>query len=300
MSARVAFTKMVGTGNDFIIVDARRQRLGAISRQWPAAARALCRRQNGIGADGILVLETSRKADVRMRIFNADGSEAEMCGNGARCVALYEAAAASPGSGGRRVAPRAVTIETKAGTLSATVRGEQVAMRMTEPTGFMPELSVDVDGTRLRLGFVNTGVPHALVPVQSVDAVNVERTGRSLRRHRQFAPQGTNVNFVQADAEDRDAITVRTYERGVEAETLACGTGATAAAVMHAVRQGLPAGNGSTHARRIGVRVRSGDTLYVSMRVRRAAAGLHVTDVVLEGPARRVFEGAVMWPLRRD
>jgi len=279
----LAFTKMVGTGNDFLVVDVRRRRPGGLATRWPAASRALCHRQRGVGADGMLVLEPSTRADLRMRIFNADGTEAEMCGNGARCVALYAS------NGHRRL-----TIETRGGLVSAEVRGGRVAMRMPEPTELEQGTRLTVGGRSYRMDRINTGVPHVIVPVSSLEGVDVDRLGRAIRRHPRFAPRGTNVNFIQRDPHHPDALRIRTYERGVEGETLACGTGATAAAIIHALQAG-----GTASRRTIHVSTRSGETLAVSMRIHRGGGQPRATEVMLEGPARRVFEGRVAWPLSR-
>ncbi|MBI4342319.1 MAG: diaminopimelate epimerase, partial [Candidatus Omnitrophica bacterium] len=259
---------------------------------WPQVARTLCSRHTGIGADGMLVLEASRRADVRMRIFNVDGSEAQMCGNGARCVALYHVQQQATSDKQHGSTRRSVTIETKVGMLSAMVRGERVAMRMTDPTGLELGRRVAAGGCRFRLSVVNTGVPHAVVPVAAVDRVDVQRLGRTLRRHPAFAPRGTNVNFIQAAGR---RLRVRTYERGVEEETLACGTGIAASAIIH----GLSRTNGSNGRIRVEVEPRSGDRLSVSFAVRHRRGEQRVTDVVLTGPAQRVFDGAVEWPTRR-
>ena len=276
----IPFTKMVGTGNDFILLDTRREALKTSHPNWTLAARAFCDRHTGIGADGILVLGPSRSADVRMRIFNADGSEPEMCGNGARCVALYES-----GQRGRR----RVTIQAQAGRLSANVQGDQVAIHLTDPTALQLDRTVTVGERRIRLGVVNTGVPHAVVPVSSVERVDVDGLGRTLRRHRAFGPRGTNVNFIQSRGR---RLRIRTYERGVEAETLACGTGMTAAAIVHGVQRA----RGSKGRVRVQVEPKSGDRLSVSFAVSGRNGHQRVTDVVLTGPARRVFDGAVTWP----
>lgn len=267
----IPFTKMVGAGNDFIVVEPARARLNGVSRRWSAVSRALCDRQRGIGADGVLLIEPSRTADVRMRIFNADGSEAEMCGNGARCVARF--LSGRNGHGAR------LTIETGAGEVHAAVAGERVSIRLPDPTGVTSRVTVRVDGRVVTGGSINTGVPHVVIRVPNLDRVDVATLGRALRRHPAFAPRGTNVNFIQP--EGKSAISIRTYERGVEAETLACGTGATAAAILHGV---------ATGARRVAVRTRSGDTLHISFRV--IAPG-RITGVTLEGPARRVYDGRI-------
>ncbi len=286
----IPFTKMAGTGNDFVVVDARTRRLDSLRGQWPRISRASCNRRTGVGADGVLLLERSRVAEVRMRVFNPDGSEAEMCGNGARCVALYQAHSTQHTAH--------ITIETKAGILTATVRGGRVAMRMTDPTELATGLSLEVDHRPVALGFVNTGVPHAVVPVKEVETVDVDRIGRALRRHPHFAPRGTNVNFMEADPARPNRIRVRTYERGVEGETLACGTGVAASAVIHAVTHHSAGRNGGGRRRTIEVEAWSGDMLNVSFAIEPARQGVRVMDVVLEGAAQRIFDGVINWPLR--
>ncbi len=330
--SRLPFTKMVGTGNDFVVVDATRRPVKAAS-EWRRMSRALCDRHQGIGADGVLVLERTPRADVRMRVFNPDGSEAEGCGNGARCVALYayaaragktpglrnnrarvhpglratrarvnpglrrDAARVNPGRGNSAARVNGggrVTIDTIGGVLSATIRGNRVALTMPTPSGVAPSLTLPVGGRRYRVGVVNTGVPHAVVPVASVDRVDVEALGQRIRRHRHFAPRGTNVNFTQWDSRRR-VLRVRTYERGVEAETLACGTGIVASAILHAVTRHRTSRAASV---RVPIEARSGDRLSVSMRLVPQGRRVQVRNVVLEGAAERVFDGQVEWPVR--
>ena len=288
MSLTISFTKMVAAGNDFLVVDARRLRQRrAVS--WRAVSRALCERHHGIGADGLLVLEASATADVKMRVFNPDGSQAHMCGNGARCVARYLAQ--------RRRGKRseAIVLETKAGRVSAEVQDGRVAMRMMDPTALRLNLTLDVERRHLRMGFINTGVPHVVVPVADLETVDVNRLGRALRTHPAFAPRGTNVDFIQAEIGPSGHLRVRTYERGVEAETLACGTGVAASAVVYALGNGLGGANMRRH--RIEVATRGGDRMRVSFTVLPGDRPRRVTDVVLEGPARQVCEGRVVWPL---
>ena len=289
----IPFTKMVGTGNDFVVMDVRRRPLASLKRRWQAVSRFVCDRHWGVGADGLLVLERSRAADARMRVFNPDGSEAGMCGNGARCAALYLGGAKS----------RRVSIETKAGLLSADVRGSRVAMRMTDPRDLTFDLTVEADGRRFRLGFVDTGVPHAVVPVKALDAVEVGRLGRILRYHSAFAPRGANVNFIEPANGRVNRLRVRTYERGVEDETLACGTGVVASAIIYTLaRDHEPArpkagSNGRRSRYRVDVETVSGDVLVVSFQaVPSGGSARQVTEVVLEGGASRAFDGAVAWP----
>ncbi len=213
----IPFVKMVGAGNDFIIIEARK------NFDYAAFARSICARQNGIGADGVLVWDKSVKSDYKMRIINADGSEAEMCGNGARCMAAYIVANM------KGVAPL-FSMETLAGEILAEAQHEVARVRLSNPQDYWPNLNITVANQRLEVHYIDTGVPHIVVFVDGLQEVDVNTLGAAIRNHPRFAPRGTNVNFVE---HTRDGmISVRTYERGVEAETLACGTGAVACALI--------------------------------------------------------------------
>ena len=281
MSRAIPFAKMVSAGNDFLVVDARR----TPSSPWRRVSRSLCDRRYGIGADGLLVLEPSAKADVKMRVFNPDGSEADMCGNGARCVAVY--LRDSSGRSGKK----SVSIETKAGMLTATVRGDRVAMRLTDPTAIRLHVPLRVNGHAVDATVLNTGVPHAVVRVSRLDHVAVNELGRALRFHRTLAPHGANVDFIQSSTAAKP-LRLRTYERGVEAETPACGTGVAASAVAYVLRTARP----RRQRHRVAVETRSGDRMAVSFTVIPAGRRVAVTDLVLEGRARRICEGTVQWP----
>ncbi len=300
MNVQVPFSKLVGTGNDFVVVDGRRRAIGhALAGSWKDLAVAMCDRRYGVGADGLLVLEPAPSVMARMRVFNPDGSEAEMCGNGARCVARYLSLAAENGrKGGESNGQRVVTLVTKAGALRAQVHGDTVAMRMTDPTDLRLDVSMQVKGRRLQASSINTGVPHIVVPVSSLDRIDVAKLGRELRSHRMFAPAGTNVDFTEVDAEDRQRVRIRTYERGVEGETLACGTGVVAAAVIHVLHAGRTTRMDSTAAgagTRVLVQVRSGEWLTVSLQVTRQGRAVRVSGMVLEGPARLICHGVFTW-----
>jgi len=260
------FTKMNGAGNDFVLVD---NRSGSVRLDTAQIAR-LCDRHRGVGADGLLLLETARgNGDFRMRYYNADGGEAEMCGNGARCFARF--AQRTAGLGDR------VAFETPAGLIRARLHGELVTLDMSDPTGLELHAALAVGDLALTVHSLNTGVPHAVVLVEDLEQVDVARLGNALRFHPHFAPKGTNVNFAQALAPD--AIAIRTYERGVEGETLACGTGVCAAAILFSHLTG--------GGEAISVRVRGGDTLQVGFR----RSGDTFGEVTLTGPADFVFEG---------
>ncbi|MGE5280677.1 MAG: diaminopimelate epimerase [Deltaproteobacteria bacterium] len=274
---RIPFVKMEGAGNDFALVDARRAHR-AVCR--PAFARRICDRKFGAGADGLLVLLASRQADVRMRIFNADGSEAGMCGNGARCLALYY---------GRRSGKKTFSVETAAGVQEARLTGPaSVRLRLPDPTDIRLGRTVRLKGRTLEVDYIDTGVPHAVVEVEDLERVPVLELGRAIRRHELFMPSGTNVDFMRI--RDARRIDIRTYERGVEDETLACGTGSVAAAVIGALnhaRTGFEGADGAALRHRIRVHTRGGGILTVSFRVSKRA----VTDMGLEGAARIVYEG---------
>lgn len=213
----IPFVKMVGAGNDFIIIEPRK------GLDYVKFAKAVCARQNGIGADGVMVLEKSTKSDYRMRIINADGSEAEMCGNGARCMAAYIAANLKP-------IKALFSMETLAGEILAEVQNDVVRVRLSNPKDYRPNLNITVANQKLEVHCIDTGVPHTIVFVDGLQEADVNSLGALVRNHPRFAPRGTNVDFVERAREGM--VAVRTYERGVEAETLACGTGAVAAALI--------------------------------------------------------------------
>lgn len=208
---------MVGAGNDFIVIEARPD------LDYVKFTRAACARQTGIGADGVLILDKSTASDYRMRIINADGSEAEMCGNGARCMAAYIAANDKP-------ARPLFGMETLAGEILAEVQGDVVRVKLSDPKDYMPGINITVAGNKMTAHHIDTGVPHAVVFVEALQEVDANSLGRLIRNHPRFAPRGVNVNFVERAREGM--VAVRTYERGVEAETLACGTGAVASALV--------------------------------------------------------------------
>ncbi|MBU4311540.1 MAG: diaminopimelate epimerase [Candidatus Omnitrophica bacterium] len=257
---KLKFTKMVGAGNDFVVIDCRSVSCSGCC-ELSSLAKNLCQIKTGIGADGLLILEKSRKADFRMRIFNADGSEAEMCGNGLRCAALYA------GKKGK------VKVETQAGIYEAAITGkDKVRIKMEEPKGLKMNLPLIVNGRSIKVGYVDTGVPHTVVFVQGIEKIDVDSIGRAIRYHKEFKPRGTNADFVEII--DNKNIKMRTYERGVEGETLACGTGAVASAII--------AGHGANvHTK--------GGILKVSFK----RVGNKIKDVYLEGEAREVYTGEV-------
>jgi len=265
--ARIPFWKMSGSGNDFIVIDNRRGLVPA--GEGPALARRLCARGFSVGADGLILIERSREADFAWRFYNADGSEPAMCGNGGRCAARFAFL--------KGIAPARMRFMTGAGLISAEVKGDRVKLQLPLPSGYRERVAVTVDGRRLEPGFLVVGVPHAVVEAAALEQVPVAEWGRSLRHDPAFGPAGTNVNFFSVEGPRR--LRVRTYERGVEAETLACGTGSVATALV-AAAAGLVTSP-------VTVVTSGGEELTVHFRRRGGEYG----EVFLEGKADVVYEG---------
>ena len=213
---------MSGSGNDFIIIDNRSRLMESISIK--DFVRAVCRRNISLGADGLILIEKPRTAgcDFSWRFFNADGSEAEMCGNGGRCAARYAFI--------NGIAGRNLSFETRAGIIHAEVTEDQAKIELPSPQAPEMNMPVSVDGENFLLHFINTGVPHVVLFMDNIADAQVCTLGKKIRFHQRFQPAGTNVNFVSAA--DSSCLSVRTYERGVEDETLACGTGSVASALI--------------------------------------------------------------------
>jgi diaminopimelate epimerase len=225
------FWKYQGAGNDFVLLDCIKE---LPPSDLSCLAKQLCDRRCGIGADGVLLLLPSDRADFRMRIFNADGSEPSMCGNGIRCLAQYVFSRYSELS--------EITIETSHASLRCRKHGDQIAVNLGAPS--ILHWQLQLEGAELFV--VHTGVPHAVMFVDNLDEVEVEKLGRQIRFHPYFFPEGANVNF--ASVAPSGQISVRTYERGVEGETLACGTGAAATAFVALKKHNLQ-GPISVHTR---------------------------------------------------
>jgi len=281
MAQRIPFFKMTGTGNDFILIDNRKGILDADHCQ--DLVRKACRHKLSVGADGMILIENDPEVDFKWRFFNADASEAEMCGNGARCAARFAfltGIVARPG----------MSFRTMAGIIKAEISGSKVKVQMTMPHGLETDIRLDVDGTPLELDFINTGVPHAVCFVadgRELESIDVLQRGRALRFHPRFQPAGTNANFVCV--RDAHHISVRTYERGVEGETLACGTGAIASALISGVRGRVDSP--------VEVRTRSGESLTVYFDLVRSKQHRNATqfrEICLEGEARVAYE-ADLW-----
>lgn len=264
------FTKMNGAGNDFVMLDNRDLAISLSKTQ----IEQLCDRHRGIGADGLLCVEPATEGgDFKMRYYNADGGEAEMCGNGARCFGRFVNRLHEDKLG-------QIKFETLAGMISAEFEGDQVRINMSAPHSLKLHQDLPVVGTNLTVHSVNTGVPHAVVMVENLEDVPVQEWGSGLRYHEAFKPKGTNANFAKVVAPG--SISIRTYERGVEGETLACGTGMVACALIHHELTGAPSP--------VSVLVKGGDTLHVGFEEPTKGEYANVT---LFGPADFVFQGTV-------
>jgi len=279
----IKFKKMNGAGNDFIMVDNRDGSIRLTREQiaW------ICDRHRGVGGDGLLLVEPAKKmreVDFRMRYYNADGGEVEMCGNGARCFARFV-----QNLGWKKDRLRFIT---PAGIIRATYEGEWVKINLSPPQDLNLDRNIHLSSGKQTIHTINTGVPHVILFVEDADRAMVQPLGSEIRYHRMFQPKGTNVNFVQL--KENNSIWVRTYERGVENETLACGTGVVASAIVsHFVHRLQPP---------VRVKVQGGETLEVDFSTGGGSAsggktrGSEVTDVFLKGPAVFAFEGKLTLP----
>ncbi len=269
---QIEFTKMTGAGNDFVVIDNR----AGLVKNGPELSRIVCDRHFGIGGDGLLLLEKSTRADFRMMYYNADGSYGGMCGNGGRCIARY---AYENGITGPQLSFEALEFVYK-----SAVEGNAVELSMKDPSKLRTGIMLPTSTGTVECNFVDTGSPHVVIMLSEdapgrpgLNSIDVVRIGKEIREHREFEPDGTNVNFVKPEGPNR--LKIRTYERGVEAETLACGTGSIAAAVI-AAELGVA-------TEPIEVQVRSGSVLKVGFV--RTEKGYE--KVTLSGPAEFVFKG---------
>jgi diaminopimelate epimerase len=262
------FTKMNGAGNDFVLID---NRDGAYNFS-PQQIAFLCDRHRGVGADGVLFAERpTGKAGFRMRYFNSDGGEADMCGNGARCFARFLNKIAGPFS--------KICFETLAGMIQADLEGELVTLAMSSPHHMVLSRTLEIGGLKVLAHSIHTGVPHVVTFVDDLESTPVQQWGAQIRYHQAFQPDGTNANFVKELEPGK--IAIRTYERGVEAETLACGTGVTASGLIYAALNDAPS---PAH-----ILVRGGDWLEVGFQ----KAEKSFEFVTLKGPADFAFEGSI-------
>jgi len=267
---KIPFMKMSGSGNDFILIDHRAPFLE--EDHLRDFIQKACRRRISVGADGLILIERSQQADFKWRYFNADGGEAEMCGNGGRCAARFAYL--------RGIAGPSLRFETLAGILSAQVDGKRVKLEMTKPFGLKLDETLLIDGKKQIFSSINTGVPHAVLFVEDLEGLDIVPIGKAIRFHSHFSPGGTNANFIRIDKGSQ--LSIRTYERGVEDETLACGTGAVASALVAAFK-GLVKSP-------VSIKTRGGEVLSVHFEIE----GSEVKRVFFEGDVHIIYE-AEMW-----
>jgi diaminopimelate epimerase len=270
MTIPIRFTKASGAGNDFILVN---NVAGEVRADYPRLARAACNRHFGVGGDGLLVLERSARADFAMLYYNADGSYGGMCGNGGRCVARFALLEGIAGSRQR--------FEALDHVYEAEVGENSVRLHMKDPVDFRTGLVFAASGDGKHGSFIDTGSPHVVIFEPDPANVDVMKFGRAIRNDPMFLPGGTNVNFVRTG--NGSTIEIRTYERGVESETLACGTGSVASALVSSEIHGLTSP--------VTVSVRSGESLRVHFRKKENSW----TEVFLEGSAHMLFNGTILY-----
>jgi len=269
----LSFAKMSGAGNTFVVIDNRKSVVEAALAEHQLGLDRfvirICSAIHGAGTDGLILIEPSTNSDFSWRFFNGDGSHADMCGNGARCAARFAQI--------EGVTSDIASFDTGAGIIHSQVNGEQVSVSLTPPGELSRDISLELGGESHACHLIDTGVPHLVVPVKDVQAIDVQTLGAEARFHERFAPNGVNVNFA-AQGQD-GALLVRTYERGVEGETMACGTGMSAVALVFSAL-------GKT-ASPVAVMPLSGDS--VTIHFKHDQHGFR--DVVLEGPAQVLFSG---------
>jgi len=265
MKEFIKFAKMSGAGNDFIIIDSYKNK----AKIKNSEINLICRNKFSVGADGLMIIEKSndKRYAFSMRYFNSDGNEAEMCGNGGRCIAKF---AFLKGYAGKQMKFLA-----KDGEHTAEIIDKiNVKLGMIEPFDIKKNIEIKINGKIIKGHFANTGVPHFVVPVNDMNKVDVVNLGRTLRFHKFFGKSGTNVNFVYKENENH--FSIRTYERGVENETFACGTGAVATAIL--MGQNSP----------VKIKVIGGN-----LKVYFDKQENEFKNVFLEGPATYIMEGTI-------
>ncbi|MCX7941269.1 MAG: diaminopimelate epimerase [Endomicrobia bacterium] len=273
---KLNFAKFVAAGNDFVIINNFDKKIS--SKKYPELARKLCQQKFAIGADGFLVIEPSLRKDCEFKMvyYNSDGSFATMCGNGARCIAYYAYEL--------ELCEEIVNFETAVGVVNCMIKKNNiVSLKLPEPKLWKINININLtNGKELNADFINTGVPHTVIFVDDLDKVDVYNIGKEIRNHKMFIPDGTNVDFVKV--KDQHSLYVRTYERGVEGETLSCGTGVVASAIISALRNFVKPP--------VKCFTRSGEVLTIRFTVNPPEDMISpVSNLYLEGKVRHVFDG---------
>lgn len=263
----ISFTKMSGAGNDFILIDDDDNPEFLFSEK---TIQKLCDRHNGIGADGVILISSSEQYDFVMNYYNADGSTGSLCGNGARCAVKFALNT-------KRIIDKTTRFLSNNSEYSGEIlEDETIQFNLNPPSDLRKNIQLKTSGKDITAHFINTGSPHVVIMVEDLDKISVESIGREIRCLAEFTPGGTNVNFVKIENEE---IHIRTYERGVESETLACGTGSVAAAIIYNLTDGIKPP--------VKILPRSKDKLFVNFDVRNN----EFSNISLTGPVLEVFKG---------
>jgi diaminopimelate epimerase len=270
---KIEFTKMSGAGNDFIVIDNR----SGIIQDGAAFAKKVCDRHWSIGADGLLLIETSDKASYRMMYYNADGSYGGMCGNGGRCISQFAYM--------KHIANSTHTFEALDHVYSVTIESQDISVHMKDPISLKLNQRLIHGKKKILYHSIDTGAPHIVLNIEdfgkiiNIDEFDVQRWGRILRWHKKFSPAGTNVNFIKIA--ENNIIYLRTFERGVEAETLACGTGSIASAII------------ACRIWKIWAPIQVIPTSKVPLFINFSEIEKNIQNVTLAGPASVTFTGSV-------
>ncbi len=274
---KLKFAKFVASGNDFVILNNIDKKINP--KRYPIIAQKLCRRKFSVGADGLLIIEPSSNPyyAFKMVYYNSDGSKASMCGNGARCISYYAYEL--------ELCEDEVSFETDAGVVKCQIkRTNTVKLKLPEPKDTKLDFVINVNNKEITANFVNTGVPHTVIFVEDIEKVDVNLLGKEIRYHKLFMPEGTNVNFVKVL--DKHNLIVRTYERGVENETLSCGTGVTASAVISAIKGFVVSP--------VSCLTQSNEKLIIKFKKNYPEDIISpVSDLFLEGKVYHVFDGEI-------
>ena len=266
---KIPFMKLSGAGNDFVIINNLSQVVDSTDSEFMNFVTKVCQRRMSVGADGVLLVEPNEDVDFRMRYFNADGGEVETCGNGARCISKFAYL--------NGIVSKQMRFLTNVGIYEAEIVGNNVKVGMSDPTDIRINVPLRLEEGVHDVGFVNSGVPHVVFFVDDLETTDVFDLGQQTRYHDDFKPAGTNANFINIYSQE--LIEIRTYERGVENETLACGTGSIASAIVSASLGKVKSP--------VSVKTASGVILKIHFDLENDAA----KNVYLEGDARVIFAG---------
>ncbi|MCX7956958.1 MAG: diaminopimelate epimerase [Endomicrobia bacterium] len=273
---KLKFAKFVAAGNDFVIINNFDKKIN--KKRYPELAKLLCQQKFSVGADGFLVIESSDRKDCEFKMvyYNSDGSFATMCGNGARCIAYYAYEL--------EICEDVVNFEAATGVINCIIKKNNVVkIKLPDPVELKLDKIIKLENNKeITVSYINTGVPHTIVFVDDIDKIDVIGLGRQIRYHKEFAPEGTNVDFVKI--KDNNGIYVRTYERGVENETLSCGTGVTAASCISAIKNFVRSP--------VSCITKSGEILKITFKLNSPEDMISpISNLYLEGKVKHVFDG---------